>query len=63
MLYHWESYNGFGYRNRDIPSPYLWSFSDLYDTGLYVADGVFDPAVRSKQCGAAVLLKALHLSI
>ncbi len=59
MLYRWESNNGFGYRPRGIPSPYLWSFSNLYVKGRFVADHVFDPNSVSKQCGAGVLLKAL----
>jgi lysozyme family protein len=59
MLFRWESYNGMGYRPFGVPSPYLWSFSDIYDTGKYVADGRFDPNAVSKQCGAAVMLKAL----
>lgn len=59
MLYLWEKYNGFGYRFKGLRTPYLWSFSNLYSKGRYVADGVFDPNAVSKQCGAAVLLKAL----
>lgn len=58
-LYRFESYNGFGYRNRGINTPYLWSFSNHYTAGKYVRDGKFDPAAVSKQCGAAVMLKAL----
>jgi lysozyme family protein len=42
-----------------VPTPYLWSFSSLYEKGKFVADGVFDPAAVSKQCGAAVMLKAV----
>lgn len=59
MLYLWEQYNGFGYRFKGLRSPYLWSFSNLYSKGRYVADGVFDGNAVSKQCGAAVMLKAL----
>lgn len=60
MLYRWETYNGFGYRARGLPSPYLWSFSQHYVKGRFVADHVFDADSVSKQCGAAVLLKALQ---
>lgn len=59
MLFLWEKYNGFGYRFKGLRTPYLWSFSNLYSKGRYVADGVFDPNAVSKQCGAAILLKAL----
>lgn len=57
MLFRWETYNGFGYRPLGIPSPYLWSFSNLYDIGKFSSDGHFDPGLRSAQCGAAVMLK------
>jgi lysozyme family protein len=59
MLFLWEKYNGMGYRPFGVPSPYLWSFSSIYTSGKYVADGRFDATVVSKQCGAAVMLKAL----
>ncbi len=54
-----ERYNGLGYRNRGLPSPYLWSFSNQYLKGKFVADGKFDPEATSRQCGAATLLKRL----
>jgi lysozyme family protein len=59
ILYRFEKYNGFGYRSRKINSPYLWSFSSHYTRGKFGADGVFSPALVSKQCGAAVLLRQL----
>jgi lysozyme family protein len=59
MLYLLEKFNGFGYRKMGKPSPYLWSFSNLYAKGKYVADGRFDPQSASKQCGAAIMVKAL----
>lgn len=60
VLYLFERYNGMGYRKRGVPSPYLWSFSNLYSKGKFVADGHFDPNAVSAQCGAAVMLKALQ---
>ena len=60
MLYLWEKYNGFGYRPLGAPSPYLWSFSSVYTSGKFVADHQFDPQAVSKQCGTAVMLKALQ---
>jgi len=59
-LYRWESYNGFGYYRRKINSPYLWSFSEHYTKGKFVSDGKFNPDAVSKQCGAAVMLRALQ---
>lgn len=58
-LFRWESYNGFGSRRNGIHTPYLWSFSNNYAKGKYVSDGVWDPNAVSKQCGGAVMLKAL----
>ncbi len=58
-LYRLEAYNGFGYRGHGVPTPYLWSFSNHYDRGKYVADGKFSTTARSQQCGAAVMLKML----
>lgn len=59
VLHRLEAYNGFGYRRAGRVSPYLWSFSTLYDRGKFVADGKFDPRARSQQCGAGVMLKVL----
>ncbi len=61
MLFKLEGYNGFGYRRLDTPinSPYLWSMSNHYTKGKYVADGKYDPKAVSKQIGAAVLLRRL----
>lgn len=59
VLYNLERYNGFGYRRMGVPTPYLWSFSNLYEKGRYTSDHVYDPNAVSKQCGAGVMLKAL----
>jgi lysozyme family protein len=60
LLYLLEAYNGFGYRPHFVPTPYLWSFSNLYSAGKFVGDGVFDANAVSKQCGAAVMLRVLQ---
>lgn len=57
ILFKIESYNGFGYRNRGVPNPYLWSYSSLYERGKYGSDGHYDANLVSKQCGAATALK------
>lgn len=60
MLFHWEGYNGWGYRkNHGINSPYLWSGSNEYTKGKYGSDGKYNPELVSKQIGAALLLKEL----
>lgn len=59
MLFLLERFNGLGYRKLRVPSPYLWSFSNIYERGKFVRDREFDPDAVSNQCGAALLLKAL----
>ena len=60
-LYQLEGYNGWGYRlyHPHVKSPYLWSGSNLYTSGKYVADGTWSDTARSAQCGAAVLLRRM----
>jgi lysozyme family protein len=60
VLYALEAFNGFGYRTKGIRSPYLWSFSNLYNKGKYIRDGVYDANAVSQQLGSAVLLKHLE---
>ncbi len=58
-LYRLEAYNGFGYRKRGVPTPYLWGMSNHYERGKFIADGKWSPTAKSQQCGGAVLIKAL----
>lgn len=51
-----ERYNGLGYRNKGLPSPYLWAGTDQYVKGKYVADGKYDPYHVDQQLGVAALL-------
>lgn len=51
-----EEYNGLGYYNRGIPSPYLWAGTNQYAKGKYVADGKFDPNAVDTQLGCAALI-------
>jgi lysozyme family protein len=60
ILYRLELYNGFGYRSYGVPTAYLWSGTQIYDKGKFVADGVWDPTAGSSQVGAATLLKVLE---
>lgn len=54
-----EHYNGMGYANKGLPSPYVWAGTDNYEKGKYVADGQFDPNYVDQQLGVAVMLKTL----
>ena len=51
-----EEYNGLGYANRGVPSPYLWASTDQYVRGKYIADGHYDPNAVDHQIGCAALL-------
>lgn len=55
-----ERYNGLGYANRDINTPYLWSFTSLYNGGLFIADNKFDPKGVSEHMGAVALIKVMQ---
>ena len=56
-----EQYNGLGYAARGLPSPYIWSATDQYHRGKYIADGHFDPDAVDHQTGCAALLKRMAL--
>lgn len=55
-----EHYNGLGYHNRGRTSPYVWSGTDNYDRGKYVADGQFDPNTRDRQLGVVAMIRSLE---
>jgi lysozyme family protein len=54
-----EAYNGLGYRSKGIYSPYLWSYTNHYVCGKYIADGVWSKTAVSDQCGVVPVLKLL----
>lgn len=65
-LHFLEGFNGWGYRTGagrattpPMRSPYLWSMTQHYTRGKYVADGKFDPNAVSAQVGACALLLAM----
>lgn len=47
------------YRLIGVPTPYLWSFSNLYIKGKFLKDHVFDPEEASKQVGAGLVPRTL----
>lgn len=68
-LFRIEGFNGYGYSNRGVPSPYLWSHTNHYADGSwdddpkggkYVADGVYDPNVYDAQVGVCAVMKCLQ---
>src|ERR1051325_2645164 len=54
IMFKLEGFNGFGYRTRhpEVLTHYLWSYTNHYLKGKFVADGKFDANAVSKQCGA-----------
>lgn len=56
-----ERYNGLGYQKHQVYSPYLWNFTNKYISGLYVADGRFDPQRIEVRSGCVAILKVLSL--
>jgi lysozyme family protein len=51
-----EAYNGLGYENKGVPSPYVLAGTTAYQKGKYVADGKYDANHVDQQLGVAVLL-------
>lgn len=54
-----ERYNGLGYRNKGLASPYVWAGTTKYTGGMYVADGQFSATAKDKRIGVAVAMKYL----
>lgn len=62
-----EAYNGMGYANKGLNTPYLWSYTNHYTKGKYKEvkqpngkyKSIYDPELVSKQLGCAALLKYL----
>ena len=63
IAYELERYNRWGYRlhHPTTLSPYLWSGSQHYARGKYVADGVWSSTAVSQQIGVMVILQQLAM--
>lgn len=61
IAYAFENYNGWGYRwyHPEVHSAYLWSYTNLYKAGKYVADHVWSATAVSGQPGAMAILKTM----
>lgn len=59
ILYYCELFNGAGYNNRGLPSPYIWGGTNIQKPGKYTSDGHFDPNVWDPQPGCAPILASL----
>ncbi len=58
-LYWFEAYNGWGYVAHGVNSAYVWSFTDQYHGGKYIADRVFSYSAFDTQPGCAAMLNVL----
>ncbi len=59
ILYVLEGFNGWGTRAKGVATPYLWSGTQFYTAGKYVADHQWSATAMSQQLGAALLLREL----
>ena len=51
-----ERFNGLGYENRGLPSPYVFGGTNIQKPGKYVADGRWSSNVWDQQLGVAPVL-------
>lgn len=58
-LYAIEAWNGFGYTNNGLETPYLWSKTNHYGQGLYTSDGHLNKYAIDQQIGCVPILKML----
>lgn len=59
ILYNMELFNGAGYYNHGLPSPYVWGGTNIQKPGKYVADGQWSSTAIDRQPGCAPLLKSI----
>ncbi len=50
-----EAYNGYGYRNHGVSSPYAFAGTNQYHGGLYVADGKFSSSTFDRRPGIVAI--------
>lgn len=56
-----ELFNGFGYRNHGIHTPYDWAGSNDYTRGKYTSDGNFDSGAVDQQLGIVPIARYMAL--
>ncbi len=54
-----EYYNGLGYHNKGLSSPYVWAGTDQYTRGKYVSDGRYSKWTMDKQIGVVVMIQSI----
>lgn len=63
VLFHMEAFNGEGYHDHGIPSPYVWAGSNKYSRGKYLSDNKFSYKAVDRQLGGAVILAAIIIGM
>lgn len=58
-LYYQELFNGAGYNNRGLPSPYIWGGTNIQRPGKYTSDRRFNARVWDTQPGCAPMIATL----
>lgn len=56
-----EEYNGPGYAAKGVPSAYVWSGTDQYVSGKYIADHVYRASAVDVQEGCAPILARMQV--
>ncbi len=56
-----ERYNGLGYRNAGINSPYIWSGTVFHTSGKFTDEHVYDETAIDNQPGIAIMLRELFI--
>jgi lysozyme family protein len=57
--YESEEWNGWGYRSRGIPSPYVFGGTTVQKRGKFVRDGLYDASVMDPQLGTVAIIETL----
>jgi lysozyme family protein len=58
-LFRFEAYNGWGYSNKGVNSPYVWAWTSKQQPGKYVSDGKWSSTAIDSQPGCAAMLRGL----
>jgi lysozyme family protein len=59
VLFEAERFNGLGYANKGVNSPYVWAGSNHQQPGKYIADHVWSSTANDTQMGVATVIKRL----
>jgi len=54
-----EAYNGLGYSQRGVASPYVYAGTDQYKKGLYVSDGKYSKDAKDRRLGVLALTRGI----